>query len=1303
MTAMKKLASILSGCLLLSVCTMTASEQFIYERISGLDGEISTIHSIYKEKDGEVWMGTPKGLYTFNGYELKRYNDPLFDDTSVIKIEEDKEGGLWILTDNWLMHRKKDEEGFSYLTAETHRKETPFYSMCHDDEGIWFGSYGSIYRYDFKDGRFSRFCQPEGLEHFTCIYLNRMDDSTLLCGSNMGAFLVSTDTGTFTPVLLGPIKEISCTMNDSMGRLWVAFYNHGIRVFDKNGDLLKSYSTLNSSLSNDIVICFAEKDSKIWAGTDGGGINIIDPADDSIEVLSHAAGDDSSFPAHSIRTLYTDNYGNIWAGTTRDGLIRISQSKMKTYSDSPPGHSGGLSNKTVLSLFQEDDSHEIWIGTDCEGVNRFDPLTGRFTHYDRTFKTKIISMATYSESELALSVYADGIWLLNKDTGAVRPMTLKDDDLKYAIRHTGRRVIIANGKNNDIYFLRQVIEKYDKETGTCHRIPLQEGQKSRGHMYAIGKSDKGLYLHDTNGIYRIDEEAEVLLKLGLADDDVINSGYLGADGDIWLATRKGLCRFNENSGELSYISTSLFDEASAVVWDGRSRVWIGSDSHLYAYLAEEGNFAMFGDSDGAEPNEYLAKPRLLSKEGVVYMGGVQGLLSIDSDYMIDASEEPQIRLYGITADKNRIYAGKDGVYEIPRNSKFLNISVSTQEKDISRHKMYRFSFSEGGKQYEQVSPTLELQEMPKPGRYEVAVSCTKRNGEWCDPFTIMKIRIPQPWYRTGWFICLCTLLSAIIAVCAATVMINRKRSRIRLAMKEQEQKSYEEKVRMLINISHELRTPLTLIMAPLKRLIREMPEEDKAGAALKRIYRQSVRMKDLLNMVLDLRKMEAGQNSLKLSETDFNGWITDTTMDIITEEEAEGIEIVLELSESIGNVRLDRQKCGTVMMNILMNAVKHSQIGDRIVIRSEMTGMDMVRVSISDEGPGLGDIDESRMFTRFYQSKNEQYGSGIGLSYSKILVELHGGRIGMMNNPDKGATFWWEIPAKGLPETEESVPAKAYLNELLGHETASDIAIPEHESFSTSSMTLMIVDDNQDLLDFLKEALCTEFSEIILASSGNKAMKVLNSGRFPDMVVSDVNMPDGDGFRLCSEIKKNERLRHIPVILLTARGEERSQSDSYRIGADAFLAKPFETETLLELIRSLLRRKDEIRKQYLDVASEDVAAYGSEEEGLILKLNRIISDNISNPDLDQRLICRELGISRASLFNRMKEITGAGTKEYITRIRLEKAKMLLETTELSLVEISEMTGFSSQSYFSTAFKNFTGKSPSLYKKEKSAS
>ncbi len=1285
---------LISIAIILSVLPLKASEQFIYTTVSNRDGLTSAINCIYKEKDGDVLLGTMSGLYAFNGHEVRHFDDSLLCDRIVYQIEEDKEGNIWALTDRWVMFRKKGEEDFIRLTAESRYQAPPFYSICQDEDGVWLGSQGSIYRYTYEDRRFSHFRDLDGKDFFFCTFMNKLDRTTLLCSSNSGSILLDTETGDFRDAPSGPLKEVSGTMTDSKGRLWMAYYNNGIRVYEKDGTLIKAYTTDNSPLSNDVVICFVEKDSKIWAGTDGGGINIIDPENDSIQVLSPISGDSSSFPGHSIKRLHTDHYGNIWAGSTRDGLIKISQSGMKTYTNCQVGHSSGLSNPTVLCLFQEEGDDAVWIGTDGGGVNRYDPKTNRFTHYLNTLDTKVITISTYSDRELAISVYADRIWLLDKRTGGVRPLEINDEYINYFMKYTGRSLIVSNGTGNSLFLLSNTVREFDKKTGTCHTIPVEEGESTAGNIFVIGRSDKGLYLHDMYNIWRVDEEAGELRKVVRTDYN-IRCGYIGDNGDIWLATDKGVCLFNEYSGEVRHIATNLFSDASAVVWDGKSKVWIGADQQLFAYLTEEDSFTMFGESDGASLNEYLSKPRLLSCNGDVYIGGAQGLLRIDSEYTIDATEVPQIRLSNIFADRERIHADEEGVYEVPRDSKILSISISTQETDIFRQKLYRFLFPDSGKEYVQRSPTLEIQSIPDPGKHDILVSCTKRNGEWTEPTKIMTLRVPRPWYLSGWFMAGVAAFILLTAGSVAISLMYRKASRLRLALKEQEQQIYEDKVKMLINISHELRTPLTLIMAPLKRLLNGSISEEEQSATLSRVYRQSKRMKDLLDMVLDLRKLEVGKSGLKMEKSDFNAWISSTVEDIIKEEKAEEIEVSTDLDPSVGMVDFDRRKCETVLMNILMNAIKHSSKGDHITIKTSLMESGNVRVSICDEGPGLGDIDRSRLFTRFYQSNSEAYGSGIGLSYSKILVELQGGMIGAENNVGKGATFWWEIPAVSGSVAE--IPSKAYLNELIDYETAEGVSIPETESLSTSGARLMLVDDNKDLLDFLCEALTGEFAEILTASGGSKALSAIAGGKLPDIIVSDVNMPDGDGYKLCAELKGNERYSHIPVILLTARGE--GQSDGYKVGADAFIAKPFEVETLLELIRNILRKRNDIRKKYLDIDEKAVSDYGSDEESFIIRLNRIVSDHIDDPELDQQMLCREMGMSRATLFNKMKRITGSGAKEYITRLRIEKAKKLMEDTDMTIAEISDRTGFASQSYFSTAFKSQTGFTPSQYRNE----
>ena len=954
----------------------------------------------------------------------------------------------------------------------------------------------------------------------------------------------------------------------------------------------------------------------------------------------------------------------------------------------------------MINIYQDRWDDSIWVGTDGEGINRFDIKTNSFTHYKSTLKSKVTSIAEYSRDELVLSLFADNLYLFNKASGEIRALNIHDEELQYKIKYTDRSINLVNEQSGDLILLHNTIHRFTKATQTCSTITNPERKYADGYYYPIGITHDGVWLHDEHNIYLLPDKANRLLVISTEPYKAkIKCGHLDKNGLIWLATEDGLCRFSPSKKVFQQIDEPFTSGASSIVCDNEGRVWIGTQEHLYAYNTKSGNFALFGESDGAIPNEFLPKARLLANNGEVYMGGVQGLLQISNDFTISPSEEPKLSVTDITVDGENILSDEDWHYTLSGDSHNMTVNVSVEVKNIFRKKLFRFESPDGLIKVTTNRPQLKINQLPGPGTYEIYASCSKRNGEWSTPTKLFTFTIKQYWYLSWWFILSVVGALLIVSLILYIYRQQRKEHDKSIAQKEQEQRIYEEKVQLLINISHELRTPLTLIMAPLKRLIKNLDAQDVNHPTLSRIYRQSKRMKNLLSMVLDLRKMEEGQNKINLEETNLNKWLKESLEDLISEEQAENISIVTEFDQEIGNINFDKQKFDIILMNIMINAIKHSSTGDRITVKTSLLrNTSMIRISISDEGPGLGEADISKIFTRFYQSKSEKYGSGIGLSYSKILVNLHEGNIGAYNNEIKGATFWWEIPISLSESANIETPAKAYLNEILEDGPHAQMQKEEKEEFKTFPLTLMLVDDSQDLLDFLKEALQGDFSNIITKTSGNSALKAIKTGKIPDIIVSDINMPDGDGFSLCRDLKSSEKYNHIPVILLTAQGEDKSQSESYRVGAEGFIEKPFEIETLLEIMKGILKRKSEIRKRYLDKSEDANQLFGSSDESFILRFNQIVSKHLGNPELDQKIICSELGVSRALLYNKMRAITGAGAKEYITKIRIEKAKSLMETTTLPIIDIAEMTGFTSQSYFSTAFKNHTGMSPSQYKR-----
>lgn len=516
-------------------------------------------------------------------------------------------------------------------------------------------------------------------------------------------------------------------------------------------------------------------------------------------------------------------------------------------------------------------------------------------------------------------------------------------------------------------------------------------------------------------------------------------------------------------------------------------------------------------------------------------------------------------------------------------------------------------------------------------------------------------------------------------------------------LQEHKQKIYEEKVRFLININHELRTPLTLIYTPLNQLVKTIPQDNPIYPTLRSILKQSKRMKELLNMVLNLRKMEIEQSKLNIQSYPLNEWIKEIATDFKYEEEDKHITILYDLSPEIGEVEFDQERHIIILTNLIVNAFKHSSTDSSITLRTELTeDKQSVRISVIDQGPGLQGVDTEKLFTRFYQGVNERNGSGIGLSYSKILVEMHKGKIGVYNNPDKGACFWYKLPVHA--QSSEICPPREYLNVLTKAAPEEEKYTPIANSINTKDYSCLFVDDNESIRQMVTEALKDNFKNLYIASNGKEALQIALK-EIPDIVISDIMMPEMNGYELCRRIKENLNINHIQVILLTARTDEQSHLDGYKTGADAYMEKPFEINSLLENVRNRLYLREQIRLKYThnSITAETEKPITSVDDAFLFKLNKVIVENMENDELNVEFISQELGISRASLYNRLKALTGMGASEYVNKLRIEKAMELLRQTELNMTEIAERTGFSTSRYFSTAFKKYTGITPTQYK------
>lgn len=1281
---------------------------YYYKQISLKDGLPSTVRCILADEQGFIWIGTRSGLGRYDGHELKKYihqtdNPHSLPHNLINQITEDKQNNIWILTEKGLACYQRQSDDF-YLPTDEQGNHIIVYSTCLTDDGVLFGSQNKVYFYNYQDSSLRLLQKLDKEPNFNITLLSLWDEHTLLCCSRwQGLLLLDLNTGQHRLPPFDCGKEIMNMLIDSQNRIWIAPYNAGVSCFTHDGKRLASYTTHNSALSNNVVLSLAEREGQIWIGTDGGGINILEPETGHISLLEHVPGSDNySLPANSILCLYNDRNNNMWAGSIRNGLISIREVSMKTYTDVLPGSDRGLSNNTVLSLYQEADDR-VWVGTDGGGINLFNPHTEKFTHYPSTWEDKVASISPFTSGNLLLSIFSQGVFVFNPATGKKTPFIIIDTETSTRLGSRGKTVNLFQNTPHSVLLLGDHVYQYNLKEQTFSVATEQQGLDIIGAILPITNHQHYTYLNDTKHIFSLDNRTnrlETLYQCG--KDTLINSVSLDEYGSFWIGNNYGLIHYNPVTRVQTPIPTSLFTEVTLLVCDQQGKVWIGTDNMLFAWLINEKKFVLFGESDGAIQNEYLSKPRLLSSQGNIYMGGVKGLLHINSNLPLATSEFPKLQLSDVVINgesvNNEIDGDPAGI-SAPWNSN-ITIRIMSREEDIFRQKMYRYQI-EGlnDQQIESYSPELAIRSLP-PGSYKIMASCTAKDGSWIPSQQVLELTILPPWYRTWWFILSCAVFitAAIIETFRRT--LKRKEEKLKWAMKEHEQQVYEEKVRFLINISHELRTPLTLIHAPLSRILKSLSPEETQYLPIKAIYRQSQRMKNLINMVLDVRKMEVGESKLQIQPHFLNKWIEHVSQDFTSEGEAKNVRIRYQLDPQIETVSFDKDKCEIILSNLLINALKHSPQDTEITITSELLANEgSVRISIIDQGSGLQQVNTQRLFTRFYQGTGEQSGTGIGLSYSKILVELHGGSIGARDNQEAGATFFFQLPLKQKSEEIICQP-KAYLNELMSDDDNEQI--PTNDDFDTSPYTILVVDDNSDLTDFLKKSLGEYFKRVIIASDGVEALQLIKS-HTPDIIVSDVMMPRMNGYELCKNIKEDITISHIPVILLTARDDKQSQLSGYKNGADAYLTKPFEIEMLMEIIRNRLKNRESTKKRYLNsglIPAPEESTFSQADETFLLKLNQMIQENLDSSDLDVTFICKEIGMSRASLYNKLKALTDMGANDYINKFRMEKAIVLITGTEMTFTEIAEKVGFTTSRYFSTAFKQYTGETPTQYKEKR---
>ena len=745
----------------------------------------STAQSILLDHKGTLWIGTKSGLNSYTQEGIKTYlhhsGDPHSLPSNYINhLTEDSLGNFWIATSKGLALYDDEQDQFNTVNSSI------IYSSVGVEGGMWFGSENAIHCYDYKSKELKTIhiekeegkgINPVDYRIQKMLYL---EDGKILIGTRKkGIYLYDCRIRQFTLLIPSSQNLLTSLYVTADHHIYTAFYGDGFYCYDRTGKMLKHYTKENSGLKNNYVLDMAEYNGNIWLATDGSGINLFTPRTFQFSQLQHIVGDYSSLPVNSITLLYKDMKDNLWAGSVRGGIFSIKETYIKTYKEAILNNTNGLSEQSVISLYEEKDG-KVWIGTDGGGINLYDPSTDKFIHFPSTYGDKVVSIAEVSETELMVSLYTKGIFLFNKKTHKYRPFTIVDEETNKKECFYGYLPLANQVADGKIYIISCGTYVYHTHDHTFSRMQTDRDYDFSNDALCLSYSnDRFSLLKCAHQAFWVDQKSDsIRLLFELEKDELITSMSYDNNRMIWTSTNKGLGFFDLESQKYHRIRTRLFNGISYLIADGKGRLWICAQNHLYSYIIKENRFILWNSSVGFPPNEILFAYQKQSNRDYIYLGGSEGLVKINTDIPYTETQIPEIYLSEILFNGSpSLKKVKENTIKIPWNYNSLSVHFRIKNRDVFQKYLLQYTIEGRGKQsIETYDPVLNLSSL-SAGNYSIWVSCNTKNGNRTPSKQLIHIIVTPPWYKTVWFIGVAAVLFIIMTASIGCYIHYRRKER----------------------------------------------------------------------------------------------------------------------------------------------------------------------------------------------------------------------------------------------------------------------------------------------------------------------------------------------------------------------------------------------------------------------------------------------------------------------------------------------------------------------------------------------